>query len=126
MLKNLWMKLSKLIGTVIQLNCVTLHTSREKIDNFLQSDDVELQFPKCNAFLRRLIYQTRSESYFDKISLETRQVDNDRILFARRLQNRAELEKIERERYQRELEEFNNFEGFSKVLKMIVKSVSNP
>ncbi|XP_018572032.1 poly(A)-specific ribonuclease PARN isoform X2 [Anoplophora glabripennis] len=95
----------------------------QQIETFLESDEVELQLPKCNSFLRRLVYQTKAEKFADKITLETRQVENkDRILFVRRLRTREEEEEIEKQKYEEQIGELEDFVGFTKVLRMIVNS----
>ncbi|KAG5879707.1 hypothetical protein JTB14_008533 [Gonioctena quinquepunctata] len=94
----------------------------EQIELFLQSEQLELQLPKCNSFFRRLVYQTKSEKFSNKIFLETRQVDKDRILFVTKAISKEEELEIENKKYENQLEELDDFTGFTKVLKAIVKS----
>ncbi|KAJ8923107.1 hypothetical protein NQ315_001660 [Exocentrus adspersus] len=94
-----------------------------QIEEFLQSDQVELQLPKCNSFLRRLIYQTKSEKFRDRISVETRKMDNkDRILFVTRLKSKVEEAEMQKQKYEEQLSELDAFVGFTKVLRMVVNS----
>ncbi|CAG9830689.1 unnamed protein product [Diabrotica balteata] len=95
---------------------------KSKIESFLTSDKVELQLPKCNAFFRKLIYQTKEEKYSNQIYLETRQVDKDRVLFVTKLKSPEEERELARKRYEENLKELDNFYGFSKLLKVLIKS----
>ncbi|XP_050502128.1 poly(A)-specific ribonuclease PARN isoform X3 [Diabrotica virgifera virgifera] len=99
-----------------------ISTFRSKIENFLTSDETELQLPKCNAFFRKLIYQTKEEKYSNQIYLETRQVDKDRVLFVTRLKSPEEEKQLAKKRYEENLKELDNFHGFSKLLKVLIKS----
>lgn len=110
---------------IIHVKLYELVSSRQQIEMFLDSNETELQLPKCNSFLRRLVYQTKTEKFSDKITLETRQLENkDRILFVRRLKTREEEEEIEKQKYEEQIRELEDFVGFTKVLQMIVTSVS--
>lgn len=81
--------------------------------------------PKCNAFLRRLIYQTAQERFIDKVSLQTKQLENkDRIIFVSRLKSKEELEKDAIEKINLENEQLEEVIGFSRVIRFIVDSVS--
>lgn len=95
---------------------------KSKIDNFLESGDNELELPKCNAYFRKLIYQTQREIYFDRISLETRQKEKDRILFVTKLKTVEEEAQLAKKKYEERLKEIEDFRGFSKVMKFIIKS----
>lgn len=102
---------------------LTMYNCSEKIDKFLETDESELELPRCNAFFRKLIYQTRDEKYSDKISLETRQIEKDRILFVTKLKSKEEERQLEKNKYDDQLNELENLIGFSKVLKIIINSV---
>ncbi|XP_066249816.1 poly(A)-specific ribonuclease PARN-like [Euwallacea similis] len=92
------------------------------LEEFLQSEEPEIQLPKCNAFLRRLIYQTNTEKFHDKIQLETRTVEKDRILVASKLKSREERDEVEQKKFQKLFAQMENFIGFSKVIRMIIES----
>ncbi|CAH0564741.1 unnamed protein product [Brassicogethes aeneus] len=92
------------------------------LDNFLESNDTEVQLPRCNAFARRLVYQTAAEKFGDRLNVETRQMDKDRVLFAYKMRTKEEEEEIERKKYEEALEAFDSYVGFSKVLKMVRES----
>ncbi|CAG9817861.1 unnamed protein product [Phaedon cochleariae] len=94
----------------------------EKIETFLETEETELQLPKCNSFFRRLVYQLRTEKFAGKVSMETRQIDKDRVLFVTKLRTKEEEQEHEKKIFEGQLEELEGFIGFNKVLKMIVKS----
>lgn len=97
----------------------------KQIEDFIVGKEEELVLPPCNAFLRRLVYQTVDESYKDKVSVETRVLENkDRILVVTR--PKGSDEKIEKEqmRVAEELKELDNAIGFAKVVRAIASSVS--
>lgn len=98
---------------------------RKQLEAFLASDEFELQLPKCNSFLRRLLYQTNHEKFHDKIQLRTHAVNSDRILFATKLGFKEEREEIERCFIEKLNSELEDYIGFSQVIRMIVKSVSS-
>lgn len=97
---------------------------RKSLEDFIASEAQELKLPKCNAFLRRLIYQTNTEKFWDKIELETRNVDKDRILIASRLKTPQERRDTEEKKYANLIAQMEDYIGFSKVIRMIVDSVS--
>nr|XP_023028571.1 poly(A)-specific ribonuclease PARN-like [Leptinotarsa decemlineata] len=94
----------------------------EQIELFLQGDQTELQLPKCNAFLRKLVYQMKKEKFDKKIFLETRQIEKDRILVVKRAMSLEEERENHEKNYESQLKELDDFIGFTKVLKAIVKS----
>ncbi|KAJ8957351.1 hypothetical protein NQ318_004830 [Aromia moschata] len=95
----------------------------KQIEVFLENEESELRLPKCNAFYRRLVYQMKTEKFQDKISLETRQLENkDRILFVTRLKSKEEEKELAKQKFEEQLSELEDFVGFTKVLKMIVDS----
>ncbi|KAJ8986166.1 hypothetical protein NQ317_005640 [Molorchus minor] len=64
----------------------------------------------------------REERFSKQISLETRQVDKDRLLFVTRFRSKEDQEQLEKQKYEEQLDELDNFVGFTKVLRMIVDS----
>ncbi|CAH1978421.1 unnamed protein product [Acanthoscelides obtectus] len=93
-----------------------------QLGEFIKSDKDELELPRCNAFYRRLVYQTKSEKFPDNISIETRQINKDRILFATKFKNKEKEEEAERNKYNKDLKELDDHIGFSKVIQMIINS----
>ncbi|XP_060523091.1 poly(A)-specific ribonuclease PARN-like [Cylas formicarius] len=93
-----------------------------KLEDFLDGKDTELYLPKCNAFLRKLVYQVNREKFRDKISLETKEVEKERVLCATRIKTTEERGKDEKRNFSDSLNELNRYLGFSKVIRLIVKS----
>jgi poly(A)-specific ribonuclease len=95
------------------------------LGEFLDSDSTELELPKCNAFVRRLIYQTTAQKYKNKIILQTKQMKNkDRILIATKFKSKEQHEEMEKERFDKEMTDLDDFIGFTKVLRIVVDSVN--
>ncbi|ENN76589.1 hypothetical protein D910_08381, partial [Dendroctonus ponderosae] len=94
----------------------------KQLEAFLASNESELQLPKCNSFLRRLLYQTNSEKFHDKIHLRAHSVNSERILFATKLKCKEESEEIDRIFFEKLKSELDDYIGFSQVIRMIVKS----
>ncbi|KAF7278366.1 hypothetical protein GWI33_008498 [Rhynchophorus ferrugineus] len=94
----------------------------QKIKDFINSDDTEMEIPRCNGFLRRLIYQTCHQNFSDMVTLETRLQNKDRILFAMKCKTAQEKEDIMEKKMQDMLNTFENSIGFSKVIKKIIES----
>lgn len=79
--------------------------------------------PKCNSFIRRLIYQTVEAKFKNKVSLETRTVNRDKIFVATRPKTKEEKEREEQKRVKAELKDLDDALGFTKVLRALVNSV---
>jgi len=96
----------------------------KQIEEFIVSDKEELNLPRCNAYVRRLIYQVASQKKIDKeVSLETRLLPNkDRILVVTRPKSKEDREDEERKKVEDEEQEFQNCIGFSEVVKTLVSS----
>lgn len=92
---------------------------------FLSRDEEELVLPKCNAFLRRLIYQSVDEKLSGKVAIETRTVDKDRVLVVMKPKSKEELLQNEQKKVSEELKEMDDAVGFAKVMKAVVSSVRN-
>lgn len=95
------------------------------IDGFLASDeDEELVLPKCNGFLRKLMYQA-VEKYGNDMCLETRVLDNkDRVLVAIKTSEEMKIER-EKQKCRQELEDLQDAVGFSTVIQHLSESVSS-
>lgn len=79
--------------------------------------------PRCNAFIRRLIYQTVDEKLFGKVSLVTKTVNRDKVLVVTKPKSQTEKENEEQERIKEELKDFDDALGFTKVLRTLANSV---
>lgn len=93
----------------------------KQLEDFLTSEETELQLPKCSGFLRRLIYQTNAEKFSEKIQLDTRPIERDRLLFATKL-SRKQREEAEHQKHEDLVSQMEDYIGFSKVGRMIVES----
>lgn len=82
-----------------------------------------MEIPKCNGFVRRLIYQTYHQNFADAVLLETRLQNKDRIMFATKCKTAQEKEDVMEKKLQDMLSTFENSVGFSKVIKKIIESV---
>ena len=97
-----------------------------KIEKFLESSEPEeLEFDRCNAFLRKLIFQEVGQRFgSDKIFLESRVMENkNRVLVATRTGSEEMKKQKEKEKMERELKELEDAIGFSTVIKKISESV---
>lgn len=94
----------------------------KELQDFLASEENEKELPKCNAFLRLLIYQVAKEKFQDQISLETRVVGKDRILFAKKYKSQIERMEIDEKKIEDMQNSMNDYIGFSKVIRMIIES----
>ena len=101
------------------LNC----GCRQQLSDFLDTDNVELELPKCNAFVRRLIYQTTAQKFKNKITLQTKNRNKDRILVASKFKSKKEQQEIDQRLFEEEMSVLDDFIGFTKVLRIVVDSV---
>lgn len=98
---------------------------RKKIEEFIDNEELEdFPLPKCNAFLRRLIYQTANEKFSNKISLKTKGLENkDRVIYVARFRDPKEAEAEALKEIEAAKLEFEDVKGLSKVIKAIANSV---
>ncbi|KAF5296497.1 hypothetical protein FQR65_LT01486 [Abscondita terminalis] len=95
----------------------------KEIEEFIVGDEDERVLPKCNAYVRRLIYQEAQKTLVNKATLETRVLENkDRILVVTRLKSKSTQEEEHRMTVEKEEEEFRKNIGFSLIVKMIIES----
>ncbi|GFO44635.1 poly(a)-specific ribonuclease parn, partial [Plakobranchus ocellatus] len=94
----------------------------ERISVFLEGDDEELKLQSCNAFQRKLVYQTVEEKY-PLVHLQTKTGEKkERFLVVQRAKDAEDLEKKEQEKQALEKMELDLQVGFTKVIKAITKS----
>lgn len=60
----------------------------------------------------------------DKVSLETRTVNRDKVLVATRPKTKEQKEQEEQQKVETELKDLDDALGFTKVLRMLVNSVA--
>ncbi|XP_063915783.1 poly(A)-specific ribonuclease PARN-like isoform X2 [Zophobas morio] len=94
----------------------------QQLSDFLDTDNVELELPKCNAFVRRLIYQTTAQKFKNKITLQTKNRNKDRILVASKFKSKKEQQEIDQRLFEEEMSVLDDFIGFTKVLRIVVDS----
>lgn len=105
--------------------CYFKTNCRKKIEEFLESESNEMYLPKCNAFLRRLIYQTAHLQFVNKVSLQTKQLENkDRVILVTKFKSEEELEKEAQKKAIEAKEEMEEAIGFSTIIKEIANSVN--
>ncbi|KPJ02618.1 Poly(A)-specific ribonuclease PARN [Papilio xuthus] len=86
-----------------------------------KADSMEIE--RCNAFIRRLLFQELGSRFKKEAFLETKIVDNRaRVLRVSRLKSEAEGLSKDTEKKEKEWEEVEEAVGFSKVARMISQS----
>lgn len=80
---------------------------------------------RCNAFVRKLIFQTVRQRFgSNAVQLESRPTEGrNRVLVVRRYGSPEERKKREKEKRDKELQDLEDAVGFSLVLKKISESV---
>lgn len=72
-----------------------------------------------------MIYQTNAQKYSNKILLKTVQNKNkDSVLVATKFKSLEEQEEIERKLHEEDLTVLDDYIGFTKILRIVVDSVS--
>lgn len=95
-----------------------------RIDNFIESEEEELVLDRCNAFIRRLIYQEVRQRWPDKIRLETK-TDTGSMphIVVYKLGNKEDEEQKEADRREKEKLDVQEAVGLSALLRKIADSV---
>lgn len=89
------------------------------------SEPEELELDRCNAFVRKLIFQTVRDRFdSNAVQLESRVTEGrNRVLVVTRCGSAEERKKREKEKRDKELQDLEDAVGFSLVLKKISESV---
>ncbi|KAF2898114.1 hypothetical protein ILUMI_08056 [Ignelater luminosus] len=95
---------------------------RKQIEVFIDGDEEEMVLPRCNAYMRRLVYQETQKTIENRVSLETRQFEKERLLVVTKMKSKRDREKEELKKIENEEKEFNDCVGFSEIIKCIVDS----
>jgi len=95
-----------------------------KIEAFLASNEKELTIDKCNAFMRRLIYQEARSRWPNKVRVESKVENTWHCLLVQKAGSKEEEEEKENQRREKEKLEIRRAVGLSTLLKKIVESVS--
>lgn len=94
-----------------------------EIHNFIASDKEEHVLPKCNAYIRRLVYQQAEAKLANKASLETRALESrDHVLVVTRVKSKEDKEAMNKKVVEKEEEQLRQNIGFASVIKAIVES----
>lgn len=97
-----------------------------RIETFLASSEPEeLVVDRCNAFVRKLVFQTVGQRFdSNALQLESRVLENrNRVLVVTRGGSIEERKKKEQEKRDKELQDLEDAVGFSLLLRKISESV---
>ncbi|XP_069690990.1 poly(A)-specific ribonuclease PARN-like isoform X2 [Periplaneta americana] len=103
----------------------TIEDICSRIEEFLaNSEPEELELDRCNAFVRKLIFQTVAQRFDNKkVQLESRLTDTrNRVLVVTRVGNEEDRKKKEQEKREKELQDLEDAIGFTQVLRKISQS----
>jgi len=92
-----------------------------KLEEFMKSDDQQLELEKCNGFQRRLIYQTAKEKYKQLSLISVTKTGGDRIICAIKA-DEEQQQKMAWLKDQAELTDLQEAFGFSRVIQKMTES----
>lgn len=95
-----------------------------RIEEFLASDAEELIIDKCNAFIRRLVYQEAKTRWPDKVRIESKIENTWHCLSVQKAGTKKEEMEKDNQRLKKEKLEIEQAIGLSNLLKKISQSVS--
>ncbi|RLU16444.1 hypothetical protein DMN91_010512 [Ooceraea biroi] len=93
-----------------------------RIEEFLASDKEELMIDKCNAFIRRLVYQEARVRWPNQLRVEGKMERTWHCLSVQKVGTKEEEEERENEKREKEKLEMEQAVGFSILLQKIAKS----
>ncbi|XP_029680037.1 poly(A)-specific ribonuclease PARN-like [Formica exsecta] len=93
-----------------------------RIEGFLASDAEEIIIDKCNAFIRRLVYQETRIRWPNKVRVESKVENTWHCLSIQKAGTKEEEKKKENQKRENEKLEMKQAVGFSNLLKKIVES----
>ncbi|EFN61018.1 Poly(A)-specific ribonuclease PARN [Camponotus floridanus] len=93
-----------------------------RIEDFLASDAEEITIDKCNAFMRRLVYQEAKIRWPNKVRVESKVENTWHCLSIQKAGTKEEEEEKENQKREKEKLEIKQAVGFSSLLKKIVES----
>jgi len=95
----------------------------DNIEEMLKDPEGKVtQFPPCNGYLRKLIYQTAKQRFKAGIHMESATNDKKERFIVVTKVSEEEKKKLEEEKQAKEQELIDNAVGFSQVVKMISQS----
>lgn len=93
-----------------------------RIEDFLASDAEEITIDKCNAFMRRLVYQEAKIRWPNKVRVESKVENTWHCLSIQKAGTKEEEEEKENQKREKEKLEMKQAVGLSSLLKKIVES----
>nr|AGC92706.2 poly(A)-specific ribonuclease PARN-like protein [Heliconius erato] len=96
----------------------------KRVRTFLDENKTdEMDIDRCNAFIRRLLFQELGSRFKDEAFVETKVLENkSRVLKVTRIKSPSESKSKDDQKREKEWEEFEEAVGFSKVARMISQS----
>ncbi|XP_076764072.1 poly(A)-specific ribonuclease PARN [Xylocopa sonorina] len=94
----------------------------KRINEFVDSEAEEVLIDKCNAFIRRLVYQEVKRRWPNKLKVENRIGNFGCVLAVQRLGTKEEEKQKEAEKVERDLMEVEQANGLSTLMQKIVKA----
>ncbi|XP_023943220.2 poly(A)-specific ribonuclease PARN [Bicyclus anynana] len=96
----------------------------KKVREFLNDDkSEEMEIDRCNAFIRRLLFQELGARFKNEAFVESKVLENkNRVLKVTKLKSVSEVKDLDTQKKEKEWEEFEEAVGFSKVARMISQS----
>lgn len=95
-----------------------------RIEDFLASDAEEITIDKCNAFMRRLVYQEAKIRWPNKVRIEGKIENTWHCLSIQKTGTKEEEEEKDNKKREKDKLEIKQAVGLSQLLKKIVESVS--
>ncbi|CAG5051829.1 unnamed protein product [Parnassius apollo] len=110
--------------TIPEENKQQIESICKKVRDFLdENKSDEMEIDRCNAFIRRLLFQELGTRFKNELFIETKILENkNRILKVTRLKSENEGKNKDNQKKEKEWEEFEDAVGFSKVARMISQS----
>ncbi|CAH2241330.1 jg20498 [Pararge aegeria aegeria] len=96
----------------------------KKVREFLDDATAqEMEIDRCNAFIRRLLFQELGTRFKTEAFVESKVLENkNRVLKVTKLKSATDVKDLDTQRKEKEWEEFNEAVGFSHVARMISQS----
>lgn len=109
---------------IVEIKLVMYINFSSKIEEFLASDKDELTIDKCNAFIRRLVYQEARIRWPNKLRIEGKVENTWQCLLVQKIGTEDEEEEKDNQKRDKEKLELTQAVGLSNLLRKIVESVS--
>jgi len=93
----------------------------QKVENFIEGEDTQMELSKCNGFQRKLIYQTAREKWKDLSLSSITNAHGDRVILVVKA-DQEEQERLAGERDGAELSDLEAALGFTQVINKISES----